>query len=241
MQQPQSGLGRFAYQHNFPANGGPQVARDPNGGQKLSWDYQGIPFTIDRMRKMVYQALLWEQQGLLRRHVESVTAGVRPKDYLSEIAAIYYYVLKNLRYVRDPVHVEYIQSPLSTLQPLPWDKANGRTARQDDCETIATTIAAMCMSIGVRCDFVTISTKPGVNYHHVFTIAHNGDAKIVVDPIPGPDTQAMLSAVVKFEIWRIEPLRYMNKPGIWGIAGAPTQQGIGAASLAAYLNGAGGA
>lgn len=219
----------------------PIASTDPTGGIAKTWEYGGVDFTIERMRKMVYEALMWEQgqggsqDGLLRRHVESIIAQVRPKDYLSEIAAIYYYILLNLRYTRDHLHKEFAQHPLMILQPTAADRAAGRRARQDDCEAISTTLAAMCMSIGNPCSFCTISTKPNSSFHHVFcTVKMPNSLRVVIDPVAGPEVRDMLASTRRYQFWDVEPVRYSNSSG-WGVAGAPSLEGVGPPQVDLFL------
>lgn len=201
-------------------------------GQVTTVPYDGVPLTINDMRKMVKNAITREGSPAMRRLVEEIVAQVRPKDYVSEVAAIYYWVMKNVRYLRDPVHVEYVTSPTMVLQPLPADRAAGRRAKQEDCEAIATTLAAMIMSIGVPAEFVTISMNPNGGFHHVFTVANVKGMKLVLDPVPGPDVQEMLKRTVKHQAWPIEPVRVEGQAG-WGVAGnfdvahGPAFEGIG--------------
>jgi len=189
----------------------PQVT--PQGTVR-AWDYQGVEFTIDTMRRLVRDSLVKEQSMAIRRLAERIIAGVYAKDYLSEVAAIYYWVLVNLRYVRDPAHIELVQSPLQVLQPTPQDRAAGRSAAQEDCETQATTLAALCMSIGNSAEFVTISTQRGVGYHHVFCVVRLPDGqKLVLDPVPGAEVTPMLRSVVAHQAWPVEPVRVPGRSG----------------------------
>jgi hypothetical protein len=191
------------------------------GKRYESREYDGVPYTIDDMRRLVRDALTREQSPELRRLVESIIAQVEAKDYLSEIAAIYYYVLKNVRYVRDPLHTEYTQHPYLVLQPETWDRADGRRGRQVDCEEMATTLAAMVMAIGNTAEFVTITTDASRGFHHVFTVVKVGDGRrIVLDPVPGPNTTEMIHSIARYQAWPIEPVRRPSVAG-WQPAAIP--------------------
>lgn len=192
-----------------------------------SVEYDGVPYTIEDMRRMIRTSLNREGTAPIRRLVEEITAQVRPKDYVSEVAAIYYWCLKNIRYMRDPVHVEYVQSPHVLLSPSPADRAAGRRAGQDDCEALATTIAAMCMSVGNPCQFVTISMDGG-GFHHVFAVSRirNG-VKVVLDPVPGPEVSTMLRRTVRHQVWPIEPVRVDGRLG-FDVPSKPSYEGMGA-------------
>lgn len=192
-----------------------------------TFTYAGVPKTIATMRAMIRSALTWEQADPVRRLVEEIIAKVRAKDYLSEIAAIHYWVLQNVRYTRDPIHVERVTNPLVLLSKNPWDAAAGRRAGQEDCESIATTEAAMTMSIGSMAEFVTISMQPSASWHHVFTVCRLPDGlRVVLDPVPGPQVAQMLRGVVHWKRWPIEPIRRRGLAG-FDVPDRPVQQGIG--------------
>lgn len=199
-------------------------------GVARSWDYQGVTVTVETMRRLVRDALLDEQKLPIRKLAEEIIAGIHGKDYLSEVAAIYYYALTNLRYTRDPVHVELVQGPGTTLRPGKADRAAGRRGGQEDCESIAIAIAALAMAIGNPCEYVTISTQPNAGFHHVFVVVTLPDGlRVVCDPVPGPDVQAMLDSTVSHQVWKIEPVRVPGRPG-WGVAGfegQPRHAGLG--------------
>lgn len=212
------------------------------GEQVTSVPYQGVAYTIDTMRTMVRDALLREQSMPLLRLRDEILAQVRPKDYRSEIAAIYYWCMVNIAYRRDPVHVEKVQNPLVVLSKTPADAAAGRRARQEDCESICNAIAALVMSAGTPCSYITIATTPPPKkgqkpaHHHVFTVARlpNGigpdkkpqTLRLVLDPVAGPAVSSMLARTTDWKEWLIEPVRFQGRPG-WGVAGMESASGYG--------------
>lgn len=220
------------YQYSYPTR--PQTTKEQGGGLQSIQEYQGVPYTIDRMRDMVYKSLTSEQSGQFRQLTESIVSGVRSKDYLSEIAAVYYYALVNMRYLKDPVHVERLSDARVVNSPQPWDRMNGRRARNEDCDSYAINISSLCNSMGASTDFVTVSTRPDMVQHHVFTAAKHNNARLVLDPIAGPDVSDMLRAVTKFVVYPVEPVRFPGRPG-WGVAG-PSLEGYGFQTLNQYLN-----
>lgn len=193
-----------------------------------SFAYQGVPYTVDRMRKLTLGALRWEQSLPLRQLAEDILAKVRAKDPVSEVAATHYWMIANWRYVLDPQHVELLKSPLISLAKRPSDIAAGRRANQGDCDEGAEAEAALNMVTGKKASFFTISTVRGRDHHHVFTgieIPSIPGLTLIVDPIPGPNTTSMLRSVVSWKKWPVEPLRLPG--GGWGVAGRPQFEGVG--------------
>jgi hypothetical protein len=63
--------------------------------------------------------------------------GVRPKDYLGEIKALFEWVQEHIRYTRDPFRLEVLHSPRRMLE-----------LRAGDCDDMAIVLGAMLESIG---------------------------------------------------------------------------------------------
>ena len=86
---------------------------------------------------------------------------------------------------------------------------------------MATTLAAMVMAIGNTAEFVTITTDASRGFHHVFTVVKVGDGRrIVLDPVPGPNTTEMIHSIARYQAWPIEPVRRPSVAG-WQPAAIP--------------------
>ncbi|MBW2674549.1 MAG: transglutaminase domain-containing protein [Deltaproteobacteria bacterium] len=122
----------------------------------------------------------------VRQMAESITRQVFDHDFMSEYSAIYYWVKANVRYVRDPVLVEQVQTPWATIQ-----------VRQGDCDDMATLIAGLIGAIGGRSRFVAGAFKYRRGrpvLEHVWVEAHDPRSNnwIVLDPVPGRKVGQML-------------------------------------------------
>ena len=63
--------------------------------------------------------------------------GVKPKDYLGEIKALFEWVQRNVRYTKDPFRVEVLHSARRMLE-----------LRAGDCDDMSILLSAMLESIG---------------------------------------------------------------------------------------------
>jgi len=98
----------------------------------------------------------------LRRPVVRLTAsrlvqsaGVKSKDHLSEAEALYSWISRNIRYQKDPVGIETVQSPEITLE-----------LRCGDCDDHVGLMVAMAMSLGIPGRYRVI----GYNDNHLVHI-----------------------------------------------------------------------
>lgn len=81
--------------------------------QVVESPYHGVTDSLTAMDKMAREG---QSHPQVRRYAEEVIRRVYPKDYLSELAALYYDVCRRIRYTRDPAEREYVQHPAVILQ-----------------------------------------------------------------------------------------------------------------------------
>lgn len=122
----------------------------------------------------------------VRGLVENIIRDVESGDYAGECLAVYYWVHKNIRYVKDPVGVELVKDPVRVLK-----------TGTGDCDDIALLLAAMLMSIGHHCTFHLVGFAPGAPPTHVFCAVRlpGGAGDLVLDPVANRVTRGMLSTV----------------------------------------------
>jgi hypothetical protein len=157
----------------------------------------GIPGTVKLMQGAALGHRGEKHIGLIRL-VRDVVRGVRAKDYPSEIAAIYHWTCRNYRYVRDPVHNEYVEDPVAFME----------RGFSSDCDDVGTFLAACCQILGNPTRFVTVGFKPtpDPDFTHIFTEAHCSRANgwVTVDPVAGPMTDAMARAATWRGHWPLD-------------------------------------
>jgi len=134
----------------------------------------------------------------IRNIVEETTRGLEPGDYSSEILAIYYWVDKHIRYLRDIDDAEFLKTPLRTVQ-----------SGTGDCDDIATLLAAMLLSAGNTTRFAIVDLSPGgggsPNFSHVFTqvLLPNENKWVTVDPVAGKEQTQMHNRVSAIRVFPI--------------------------------------
>ena len=190
---------------------------------KIDLPYRGTPQTVVKM----FQAAngpRGQKSFRVRCRVEEVIRHIRPKDYLSEIMAVYLWTCgTEFRYTRDPERVELVKDPERLL-----DELEGRGVALGDCDDLATFLIAALGSIGCTCRIVTVGfTKPGEAlpdkrvlsepgmhlvtsphprlsgpFTHVFAqVKRPGGSWVTVDPVAGPRTRRMHSRVKQLRVY----------------------------------------
>lgn len=181
------------------------------GGRYSLHTFSGAPDTLRTMRAQAWGPR-GEQSRLVRETTEWLVSGLWPKAYQSEILAIRNFATTHLRYVNDPLHVEWVRDPESIIERL---LELGRA--QVDCDEIAELIATMALQVGRRAEFVVVGFgRPG-HYTHVFARVFEPKSRggagewIVCDPVAGQDERKMLESVTTYELWSLdeheEPVR----------------------------------
>lgn len=104
-------------------------------------------------------------------------AGVRGHDYVGEVRALFMFVRDRVRYTRDPVGVELLQTPTRVLRE-----------RVGDCDDKSILLAALLRAVGhpARVAFRAIAANPFFpgQFSHVYVIARVGQREIPLDPTP---------------------------------------------------------
>lgn len=136
----------------------------------------------DTLHAMRAAALEGKKDLEVRRLVEQITDGIAQGDYSSEALALYYWVCKNIRYIRDIDGVEFLKIPRQLLRN-----------RAGDCDDIATLLAAMLMAAGNPVQFAIAGFRPGrPNFSHVYVEMITPHGVIAIDPVANRVTERML-------------------------------------------------
>ena len=131
---------------------------------------------------MKEQAHKGKKDLTVRSLVENLCKDLPSGDYASEVLACYYWVCRNIRYMRDIDKVEFLKSPARLL-------ATGT----GDCDDMSTLLAAMLMACGNQCRFVIVGFKPAppANFTHVFVQAKTPQGWVTLDPVSNKITKDM--------------------------------------------------
>ncbi len=138
--------------------------------------------TIEMMRKA---ARIRAGDPLIRKLALNILQEYQvPSHYfVDEALAIGDYVQKNIRYVRDPDDIEYLQDPLAMLKSIQNQTAQG------DCDDMALFAATLLLSVGHQPAFRAVRYEQGYgNFNHIYVIVHernphNEIIRVVLDCI----------------------------------------------------------
>ena len=164
--------------------------------------FRGAEHTVALMRQY---ALEGQRDLSVRYLAEQAIQDIQSKDYLSEIAAIYYLLLGYFRYANDPRNVELVKRPgLLARQILDGFRPS------IDCDDFITLYAAMALSVGREVRFATAAFQNAFyrgqrQYSHVYLQVREPrtTAWIVIDPVAAEDTGTMLRRIRAVKYWPV--------------------------------------
>lgn len=165
--------------------------------------YQGVEHSIQAMRDAILGPR-GDLSPLVRFHCERICEEVAPKDYLSEIQAIRYWVLTHAPYFNDPTRVEWVRDPQALLEQI---QASRTGVVRADCDEITLLMAALWMACGKEVELVTVGFTPNGPHSHVFLrckIPGAIDQWVVVDPVAGTREPSMLTKVKSYKFWSLQ-------------------------------------
>lgn len=171
--------------------------------------FRGAPHTVAHIKRVAVEAQGYYPVRLL---AEDIIGYLGNKDYLSEILAIYYWVLSHVRYANDPRNVELVRSPSEILRRLKLNVARLRQGWRPslDCDDLTALLLALFLSIGRECQVVTVAFKTAIyrgeqQYQHVYIRVREPRTGtwIVLDPVAAEDASEMLRRVKHVKIWPV--------------------------------------
>ncbi|MFH5833744.1 transglutaminase family protein [Halalkalibaculum sp. DA384] len=151
--------------------GGTGSVRPANSPTLERLPYPGLNGVLERMREMVEK---YKGHPKIRDWAVKITAGT-PRDIRTGLPdrrnfhniadAVYQWMKKNVAYVRDPHDIEWLQSPIRTLE-----KREGLKYGYGDCDDQSIAAATLLSSIGIPTRFKVVKADPGKPnaYSHVY-------------------------------------------------------------------------
>ena len=113
-----------------------------------------------------------------------LSANVDSQHHADEAAAIGTYVRDNMRYLRDPQNVEQLQDPVTMINDLSTNTAQG------DCDDMALLIATLLLSVGHTPCFRAVRYKGNWgHFDHIYVVDYeknygsNRVYRVVLDAI----------------------------------------------------------
>jgi len=123
--------------------------------EEIPYGVRGTEATIEKMRLLARKG---KRSARFREALGTILEQCEQKDYKCYAKAVHDFCTYEIKYVHDPVDVEYIESPEHVLR-----------ARIADCDSKCILFAALCENMGMPVEFVTVKGNPNSNeFSHVY-------------------------------------------------------------------------
>lgn len=127
----------------------------------------GVDCTIAAMLALVHDTRD-KPSAALKAAAAEIDAVASPPNrwpYIAPATALYRWMRKRFRFVKDPEGVELLRHPDQMLQAM----RDGGGYTDGDCDELATLAAALAIQLGLRPAFIVMDGIPSAGrFHHVF-------------------------------------------------------------------------
>lgn len=118
--------------------------------------------TVGKMKQIIEASAF---NPYVRKSAEQIIVGIDPGDKVGEVEAIYEWMKHHIRYTRDPMGMEYLQTPPHLLEII------GRNGMAfGDCDDMTMFVASLLKSIGFNVGVKVASYKPDGAYSHIYAL-----------------------------------------------------------------------
>jgi hypothetical protein len=133
--------------------------------ERIPAGFPGTKQTVARMQVLIRQGV--KDFYVRQKAIDILLAkGVRPKDYLGEIKALFKWVQRNVRYTKDAFRLEILHSARRMLE-----------LRAGDCDDMSILLGAMLEAIGHPVRLVIVGPdflRPDLFTHVYIEVYHKG-------------------------------------------------------------------
>lgn len=172
----------------------------------------GADVTARALRQLIEHG---KRDPLVRQTAISIlkTKDVAPHDKWGEVRALHGWVQRNVRYVKDPYQIEYVQTPGVML-----------TTMTGDCDDYTAFLGALLESVGYPVDIKIVARSGRPAFHHVYPTVNLDGMEVGLDASMPVPFGFQSSDLRKQRVYRSE-LNSMNVSDVYGGLGALTVVG----------------
>lgn len=155
-----------------------QMSAVPRSEEYIGTGDTAIHNTVNRMKSIIVAS---SRNPYVREWAKKVVARVEVNDKKGEANVIYDFVRDNVRYTRDPLGFEYIQTPPVLLEDIRLYKEGKGDRPVGDCDDMTVLSLTLLKSIGFRVAIKVVSFHANKKYSHVYGLVEIGNQWVPVD------------------------------------------------------------
>lgn len=155
-----------------------QVMGIPRTEEYIGTGDQAIYNTVTKMKSIIVAS---SKNPLIREWAGQVISRVEVNDKLGEAKAIFNFVRDNVRYTRDPLGFEYIQTPPVLLESIGQSIKGQGERPSGDCDDMTVLSLSLLKSIGFNVAIKVVSFRDTKKFSHVYGMVQVGHNWVPVD------------------------------------------------------------
>jgi hypothetical protein len=150
-----------------------QVMGIPRTEEYIGTGDAAIYKTVDKMKDIIRQS---SKNPYVREWAGNIVGRVEVNDKRGEASAIFNFVRDRVRYTKDPLGFEYIQTPVVLLESISQgDRPMG------DCDDQTTLSLSLLKSIGFNVAIKVVSFRENKKFGHVYGLVQIGHEWVSFD------------------------------------------------------------
>lgn len=155
-----------------------QMAAVPQTEEYIGTGDQAIFNTVTKMKDIISQS---SKNPYIREWARKIVARVAVNDKKGEASAIFDFVRDNVRYTKDPMGFEYMQTPPVVLEDIRLYMEGQGDRPAGDCDDMTLLSLSLLKSIGFPVAIKVVSFHNHKKFSHVYGLAQVGHEWICVD------------------------------------------------------------
>jgi len=148
-----------------------QMSAVPKTEEYIGTGDTAIYRTVDKMKSIITQS---SKNPYVREWAKKIVARVEVNNKKAEAKAIYGFVRDCVRYTKDPLGFEYLQTPPVLLEDIRLYQAGKGDRPVGDCDDMTILSLSLLKSIGFEVAIKVVGFSPSKNFSHVYGLVKIG-------------------------------------------------------------------
>jgi transglutaminase-like putative cysteine protease len=146
-----------------------QISSVPRTEEFIGYGDEAIYNTVAKMKSIIQES---SKNPYIREWAKNIVAGVPVEDKHGEASAIFRFVQSNVRYTKDPMGWEYIQTPPVLLEDIRLYQAGKGERPIGDCDDMTVLSLSLLRAIGFPVALKVVSYNPARRFGHVYGLVN---------------------------------------------------------------------